>query len=134
MALASSETENGAPGTRPERNSFVPPYWQQHQRTTSHLSSYSADNGHPPPIALEDHTEAGSDQLNVLWCKGVTIDDYVVVSGTAKGLGAYVVWNCTVETLDVSLEFACLYLMQVAHRGKHETSLQPISGLQSSLQ
>ncbi|KAF2875005.1 Phox homologous domain-containing protein, partial [Massariosphaeria phaeospora] len=34
------------------------------------------------------------------WAKQVTIDDYVVVSGTAPGLGAYVVWNCTVETLD----------------------------------
>jgi hypothetical protein len=36
----------------------------------------------------------------VLWAKGVTIDEYVVVG---QGVGAYVVWNCTVETLDVSL-------------------------------
>ncbi|KAF2132778.1 PX-domain-containing protein [Dothidotthia symphoricarpi CBS 119687] len=100
MALVSSETDSSTPGTDPERNSFIPPYWQRHERNASRLSSYSSDNGRPTPIALEDHTEEGSDQLNVLWCKGVTIDDYVVVSGTAKGLGAYVVWNCTVETLD----------------------------------
>jgi hypothetical protein len=67
------------------------------------MSSYSTDNGHPTPISLEDHTAEGSEQCRVLWAKGVTIDDYVVVSGTAPGLGAYVVWNCTVETLDVSL-------------------------------
>ena len=86
-----------------------PPYWKlqhqhqhqhQHQRD-SYLSTYSAD-GHPTPISLEDHTDEGSEHCKVLWAKGVTIDDYVVVSGSAPGLGAYVVWNCTVETLDVS--------------------------------
>jgi hypothetical protein len=87
---------------RPERNSVVPPYWQRHERHASRMSSYSTDNGHPTPISLEDHTDEGSEQCRVLWAKGVTIDDYVVVSGTAPGLGAYVVWNCTVETLDVS--------------------------------
>jgi len=76
-----------------------PPYWQQQHQRDSYLSTYSAD-GHPTPIGLEDHTDEGSDHCKVLWAKGVTIDDYVVVSGSAPGLGAYVVWNCTVETLD----------------------------------
>ena len=89
----------------PERNSVVPPYWQRHERNGSRLSSYTSDAG--ARIALEDHTDEGSEQCKVLWAKHVTIDDYVVVSGTAPGLGAYapgqyVVWNCTVETLDVS--------------------------------
>jgi hypothetical protein len=86
---------------RPERNSVVPPYWQRHERHASRMSSYSSALGHR--ISLEDHTAEGSEQCRVLWAKGVTIDDYVVVSGSAPGLGAYVVWNCTVETLDVSL-------------------------------
>lgn len=90
---------------RPERNSVVPPYWQRHERNGSRLSSYTSDAG--ARIVLEDHTDEGSEQCKVLWAKHVTIDDYVVVSGTAPGLGAYspgqyVVWNCTVETLDVS--------------------------------
>jgi hypothetical protein len=87
--------------TRAERNSVVPPYWQRHERNGSRMSSYTSD-GRPTPISLEDHTDETSDQCRVLWAKGVTIDDYVVVSGTAPGLGAYVVWNCTVETLHVS--------------------------------
>lgn len=87
---------------RPERSSVVPPYWQRHGRQASRMSSYSTDNGHPTPIGLEDHTDEFSEHCKVLWAKSVTIDDYVVVSGTAPGLGAYVVWNCTVETLDVS--------------------------------
>src|SRR5690242_18022005 len=117
MEPASSETVNGSspsalgedgltPATaRPERNSVVPPYWQRHERNGSRLSSYTSDAG--ARIVLEDHTDEGSEQCKVLWAKHVTIDDYVVVSGTAPGLGAYspgqyVVWNCTVETLDVS--------------------------------
>jgi hypothetical protein len=52
------------------------------------------------PITLEDHTDEGSEQCKALWAKHVTIDDYVIVSGNAPAVGAYVVWNCTVETLD----------------------------------
>ncbi|KAF2204624.1 Phox-like protein [Delitschia confertaspora ATCC 74209] len=78
---------------------IVPPYWQRHQRNNSTLS-HSSDTRRTPPIRLEDHTEAGSEQCKALWAKHVTIDDYVIVSGSAPGLGAYVVWNCTVETLD----------------------------------
>lgn len=92
---------------RPERSSIVPPYWQAHDR---HLSAHSDNgNGHgaangprPSPIRLEDHTDAGSEQCKALWAKCVTIDDYVIISGSAPALGAYVVWNCTVDTLDVS--------------------------------
>lgn len=88
-------------GARPERNSVVPPYWQARERGASRLSSYSTDVG--ARILLEDHTDEGSEQCKALWARSVVVDDYVVVSGTAPGLGAYVVWNCTVETLDVSL-------------------------------
>jgi hypothetical protein len=110
----SPASQDGAsPATaRPERSSVVPPYWQRHERGASRLSSYSNDVG--ARILLEDHTDEGSDQCKVLWARSVVVDDYVVVSGTAPGLGAYVVWNCTVETLDVSLPGAASDL-----RGPH---------------
>ncbi|KAH7123811.1 PX domain-containing protein [Dendryphion nanum] len=86
------------PTPPPERNSIVPPYWQRHERS---VSSLSVDNAtRPAPILLEDHTDAGSEQCKALWAKHVTIDDYVIVSGTGPGLGSYVVFHCTVETLD----------------------------------
>jgi len=91
-----------------------PPYWKQQHQRNSYLSTYSAD-GHPTPISLEDHTDEGSEHCKVLWAKGVTIDDYVVVSGSAPGLGAYVVWNCTVETLDVSSGRMTLVLQAAAN-------------------
>ncbi|EUC34252.1 hypothetical protein COCCADRAFT_4301 [Bipolaris zeicola 26-R-13] len=102
MEPAKSETREPSPPS-PDGSSVavVPPYWQQHQRSASYRSTCSADNNNrPAPIGLEDHTHDGSDHCKALWAKGVTIDDYVVVSGTAPAIGAYVVWNCTVQTLD----------------------------------
>ena len=75
-----------------------PPYWQ-HQRSISHVSADSRANA--PPISLEDHTEAYDDANCALWAKDITIQDYVIVKGGSAGVGAYVVWNCRVQTLDV---------------------------------
>ncbi|KAF2281310.1 Phox-like protein [Westerdykella ornata] len=93
---------------RPERNSIVPPFWKRDEQTEDLSSNQSLTNGagpvhdvaHPAPIHLEDHTDETSDQCKALWARCVTIDDYVIVGGTAPGAGSYVVWNCTVETLD----------------------------------
>ncbi|KAF2754196.1 PX-domain-containing protein [Pseudovirgaria hyperparasitica] len=74
---------------------IIPPYWGAHRRTTSQIST---DNGQT--IRLEDNTEENSESSRALWAKHVTIDDYVVVDGNLPGVGAYVVWNCIVETLD----------------------------------
>jgi hypothetical protein len=101
-ATVTAPNRNRGSGSGSVGQGVVPPYWQRHERGASYLSTYSADNGRPTPIGLEDHTDEDSEHCKVLWAKGVTIDDYVVVSGTAPGIGAYVVWNCTVETLDVS--------------------------------
>jgi hypothetical protein len=88
----------------PAGSTVVPPYWQRHRR---HVSSISIDPSRPSPIRLEDHTVEGSEQAKALWAKHVSIDDYVIVSGNAPGVGAYVVWSCTVETLDVSILPGC---------------------------
>jgi hypothetical protein len=88
---------------RPERNSVVPPYWQRPEPNKNRLSSHSVDL-RPNPIRLEDHTDEGSEQLNALWAKHVTIPDYVIVGNSAApAFGAYVVFNVTVDTLDVSM-------------------------------
>ncbi|GME64714.1 hypothetical protein GTA08_BOTSDO13358 [Neofusicoccum parvum] len=79
---------------------IVPPYWSRHKRRGSGGSEAEEENDRPAPIRLEDHTVEGSDQNRALWAKHVTIDDYVIVSGNVPGMGDYVVWNCTVQTLD----------------------------------
>ncbi|KAF2154638.1 PX-domain-containing protein [Myriangium duriaei CBS 260.36] len=75
-----------------------PPFWKVHGRSVSGASFMSNRGGRPTPIQLEDHSEESHDQGRACWAKHVTIDDYTVVTGTT-GIGAYVVWNCTVETL-----------------------------------
>ncbi|KAL5375225.1 hypothetical protein DPSP01_011324 [Paraphaeosphaeria sporulosa] len=100
-APARDEPATATAAARPERSSIVPPYWQRHERNASRQSSYSVEAR--DPIRLEDHTDEGSEQCKALWAKHVTIDDYVVVgSGTTPALGAYVVWNITVDTLNGS--------------------------------
>lgn len=78
----------------------VPPWWQRHERNASRLSQSSlARSGE---ITLEDHTaDPDSETSRGLWARSVSIDDHCVVQGVT-GVGAYVVWNCTVYTLDVS--------------------------------
>ncbi|KAF2835478.1 PX-domain-containing protein [Patellaria atrata CBS 101060] len=83
-----------------QRHSITPPFWQSHQRNDSTFSHASYENRTSNPIRLEDHTDDTSEQTKACWARHVTIDDYVIISGNAPGVGAYVVWNCTVETLD----------------------------------
>lgn len=78
----------------------VPPYWS-HYRDASRSSQASLDQS--GAIILEDHTEdPNSDTSRGLWAKSVTVDDYVIVQGKSSvGAGAYVVWNCKIQTLEV---------------------------------
>ena len=81
----------------------TPPYWNRHNRTNSTISYVSINAPtRRPPILLEDRTEELNETDGALWARGVTIDQSHVVSGSAIGAGAYVVWHCTVQTLQVS--------------------------------
>jgi hypothetical protein len=80
-------------------NQTPPPYWT-HQRSISHLSQISLDR--PRPITLRDRTGSLSSTNGALWAKSISIEDYVIVRGNLTGIGAYVVWICKVQTLDVS--------------------------------
>lgn len=81
------------------RLAVVPPYWQ-HRRYESYTS---ANIVRPPAIILEDHTEDSETNCQTpLWAKEVSFQDYVVVSGNnIPSVGDYVVWTCTIKTLDV---------------------------------
>lgn len=85
-------------------SSVIPPFWQRHERSVSRASLSSLAQSRI--IRLEDHTaDPDSETSRGLWARSVAIDDHVVVQGKS-GVGSYVVWNCTIQTLDVSL--ACL--------------------------
>lgn len=89
------------PKTRPV-SGVVPPYWQRHERGASRASQSSLGG---PMITLEDHTaDPESETSRGLWAQSVSIEDHVVVQGKT-GVGAYVVWNCKIQTLDVSISY-----------------------------
>ena len=82
-----------------------PPYWQTRLRSDSTLSSNPATSQkrRSGTIRLEDHDEESAEQYRAVWAKSVSIDDFSVVgAGVGPAIGSYVVWNCTVETLNVS--------------------------------
>jgi len=75
-----------------------PPYWvQSHQRSVSNISVESIP---PGAITLQDNTDGEDDKNRACWARSVHIDDYVVVNGSKTGIGAFVVWNIKVETLN----------------------------------
>lgn len=94
------DTANGEVGDEAvdSSNPLVPPHWS-HRRYESYCS---VGNTKPPPITLEDHTEEPSLVSNSAWARGVTIDDHVIVTGSVPNVGKFVVWNCRIDTLDVS--------------------------------
>ncbi|KAL2831819.1 PX domain protein [Aspergillus cavernicola] len=92
-----SQSADLSPKGRPV-SGIVPPYWSHH-RNASRSSQVSVEGG--PAITLEDHTEdPDSETSRGLWAKSVAIDDHVVVQGKTGSIGAYVVWNCRIRTLE----------------------------------
>jgi len=99
-AVSPPKASPQSPGSGGASPVTSPPYWvQSHSRS---LSSVSIESITPGGITLQDNTEGHSDKNAACWAKGVHIDDHVVVNGSIPGLGAFVVWNVTVETLNVS--------------------------------
>ena len=114
-APSHNNASNGRPpeeraGGAESSPALVPPYWS-HRRYESYSS---VRNTKPAPITLEDHTEEPSEQSAAVWARGVTLDDYVLVSGTVPSVGSFGVWSCRIETLDVSLDLIAplLYLLR----------------------
>ena len=103
-----------------------PPYWTSHghQRAASDMSAESVPL--PGAITLQDNEDDddpdgtnvyGRDRNRACWARSVQIKDYVLVNESATNLGAFVVWNITVETLNVSLAHT------LTPENEHRTSL-----------
>lgn len=89
-----------SPSTAESSPVTSPPYWVPSHRPT--VSNISIESIAPGAIRLQDNTDGRDDKNEACWAKGVHIDDYVVINGSRTGIGAFVVWNVTVETLSVS--------------------------------
>lgn len=76
----------------------APPFWSRHGRSVSTTSYHSITHSNRHPILLEDHSADHSPSTQSCWAQSVAIDDYVILTGPT-GIGAYIVWHCTVRTL-----------------------------------
>jgi hypothetical protein len=94
--LTASPTVESESGDRLAPTTTPPPYWKPSREPS--FDEPSANR--PPPIALEDHTLSREASRAALWAKSITINEYVIVQGNPLGAGAYVVYNCNVQTLD----------------------------------
>jgi hypothetical protein len=93
VTLTSSTVETGS---RLRPSATPPPYWKPSRESSLDESPASR----PPPITLEDHTLSREPSRAALWAKSINIDEYVIIRGNPLGAGAYVVYTCTVQTLD----------------------------------
>lgn len=103
ISLPHLESAASSTKSRPV-SGVIPPFWQRHERSVSRASLSSLAQSRI--IRLEDHTaDPDSETSRGLWASSVAIEDHVVVQGKS-GVGSYVVWNCRIQTLDVSLVLA----------------------------
>jgi hypothetical protein len=96
-----SPTQNPQDGVNSPVTSPItsPPYWvSSHQRSSSNISVESIAAG---AITLQDNTDSDDTKNKACWAKSVYIEDHVVVKERRTSIGAFVVWNITVETLRV---------------------------------
>jgi hypothetical protein len=90
-----SAAASGSSEETPGPTALSPPYWKPSREPS--LDEPSSNR--PPPISLEDNTLSREPSLQP-WAKSININDYVIIRGTIGGVGDYVVFNCTVQTLD----------------------------------
>ncbi|KAJ4416221.1 hypothetical protein N0V82_006893 [Gnomoniopsis sp. IMI 355080] len=97
-----------------------PPYWAHghtlESQSTSQANNLSTESLVPGGITLQDNeadeaddprqrnseetrTSYGRDRNKACWAKSVEVTDYVTVNGSATNIGAFVVWNIRVQTL-----------------------------------
>ncbi|KAL7620382.1 hypothetical protein AAE478_009377 [Parahypoxylon ruwenzoriense] len=81
-----------------------PPYWlNNHWGHSRNVSSTSVESLPTGGITLRDNENSSLDERgSACWAKSVEITNYVTVNGSTTNIGAFVVWNIRVETLNGS--------------------------------
>lgn len=80
-----------------------PPYWTNAHGHQRNVSDASVESILPAgAITLRDNeTNEHNERNNACWAMSVEIADHTIVNGSATNIGAFVVWNIRVETLNV---------------------------------
>lgn len=117
-----SQTASAMDSSAHSETSFTaPPYWQNMPSRRRAASTQSSDSGRPSGTILLLDNEADDDEEdrnNACWAKSVEIVDHTIVNGGATSIGAFVVWNVRVETLQVRTAEACAAPSSTLCRGR----------------
>lgn len=64
----------------------------------------SGSSSQGPQIRLLDHTDEDSEQFRACWARSAHVPNWVIVGATSglRSIGSYVVFNCVIETVNVS--------------------------------
>ncbi|KAG9545360.1 PX-domain-containing protein, partial [Aureobasidium melanogenum] len=92
-ANASDHTAASSVTPGDESTHVIPPYFNGGRLERTDSATPTPGHG----IDLVDQSDEDHEIGRACWASNVSVDDYVVVSGPT-GIGAYVVWNCTIET------------------------------------
>lgn len=94
-----------------------PPYWMNYNTTNTNTDNHNGSSSYHSRsisntsvesiptggITLRDNENSSLDERgSACWAKSVQVVDYMVVNGGATSVGAFVVYNIRVETLNVS--------------------------------
>lgn len=101
-----------------------PPYWmtRRHNRAPSTISVEDL----PGAITLQDNENDdgsgggniyGRDRNRACWARSVEVRDHVLVNSSPTNIGAFVVWNIRVETLNVRFLSRSFVACQTQLRG-----------------
>jgi hypothetical protein len=66
-----------------------------------HHHRVDTDEAKPLRITLVDNTITPGENSPSLWARSAKVVDYVIVAGSRTRAGAYVAWNCSIETFEV---------------------------------
>lgn len=94
-----AEARGSAVSSPPPASS--PPYWLVHH-THNGADASTELTSEPAGIIMRDNeSEDWGGRNSACWARSVEIPDYVVVNGSATNIGAFVVFNVRVETINV---------------------------------
>jgi hypothetical protein len=103
-STSAHKNHNDASVDSPVEGAISPPYWQGENPNSPRPRAESESSLRSPQIQLQDHTQEDSEQYRACWAKSARIDSWVIVGSSAglKSIGSYVVFNCLIETSNVS--------------------------------
>jgi hypothetical protein len=100
----SNEDRVTSPTNSATLSPLSPVYWPTEEVSGPGRPRAESGSSVGPQIRLLDHTDEDSEQFRACWARSAQIPDWIVVGASSgfRSIGSYVVFNCVIETVNVS--------------------------------